>query len=52
MTVSGILRTQDGVGRFELDEAAVSGVPVPPSVLQDIVALLLENRRRPGQGCG
>jgi hypothetical protein len=38
VTVSGILRTQDGVGRFELDEATVSGVPVPPAVLQDIVA--------------
>src|SRR5688572_4007115 len=38
VTVSGILRTQDGVGRFELDEATVSGVSVPPTVLQDIVA--------------
>jgi hypothetical protein len=38
VTLTGVLRTQDGVGRFELEEAAVSGVPVPPSVLQDIVA--------------
>jgi len=38
VTVSGVLRTQNGVGQFELEEAAVSGVPVPTSVLQDIVA--------------
>jgi hypothetical protein len=38
VTVSGILRTQEGVGRFELDDATISGVSVPPSVLQDIVA--------------
>jgi hypothetical protein len=37
VTVSGTLRTQDGVGRFELEEATVSGVSVPPSMLQDIV---------------
>jgi hypothetical protein len=37
VTLSGVLRTQNGVGQFELQEAAVSGVPVPTSVLQDIV---------------
>jgi hypothetical protein len=38
VTLSGVLRTQNGTGQFELQEAAVSGVPVPTSVLQDIVA--------------
>jgi len=38
VTVSGVLRTQNGMGQFELQEATVSGVPVPTSVLQDIVA--------------
>jgi hypothetical protein len=38
VTLSGVLHTQNGTGRFELEEAAVSGVSVPPSVLQDIVA--------------
>jgi hypothetical protein len=38
VTVSGVLRTQNGVGQFDLEEAAVSGIPVPTSVLQDIVA--------------
>ena len=36
--VTGVLRTQNGTGRFELQEATVSGVPVPTSVLQDILA--------------
>ena len=38
VTVSGVLRTQNGVGQFDLEGAAVSGIPVPTSVLQDIVA--------------
>ena len=38
VTVTGVLRTQNGVGQFDLEDAAVSGSPVPTSVLQDIVA--------------
>lgn len=38
VTVSGVLRTQDGMGRFDLEEAAVSGVPIPKSIMQEIVA--------------
>lgn len=38
VTLSGVLHTEDGVGRFDLEEAAVSGVPVPTSVLADIVS--------------
>jgi hypothetical protein len=38
VTVTGVLKTQNGVGQFQLENAAVSGVPVPTSVLQDIVA--------------
>jgi hypothetical protein len=37
VTLSGVLHTQNGIGKFELEEAAVSGIPVPTSVLQDIV---------------
>jgi hypothetical protein len=37
VTASGILRTQNGKGRFDLDQAAVSGVPIPKAVLQDMV---------------
>ena len=38
MTVSGVLRTQNGQGRFELQQAALSGVPIPKSVLQELVS--------------
>ena len=38
VTLSGVLHTENGVARFDLEEAAVSGVPVPTSVLADIVA--------------
>jgi hypothetical protein len=37
VTLSGVLHTQNGMGTFTLEEAAVSGIPVPTSVLQDIV---------------
>jgi hypothetical protein len=38
VTINGILHTQDGRGRFEVQSAEVSGVPVPKSVLQDLVS--------------
>jgi hypothetical protein len=38
VTLSGVLRTENGMGRFDLEEAAISGVPVPTSVLADIVS--------------
>lgn len=36
--VAGVLRTSNGVGKFELREAWVSSIPVPKTVLQEIVA--------------
>jgi hypothetical protein len=38
ITASGILRTFDGKGRFELESAAVSGIPIPKAFLQDVVS--------------
>jgi hypothetical protein len=35
VSVEGILHTQDGRGRFELQTAEVSGVPVPKTILQE-----------------
>jgi len=37
VTVTGVLRTQNGQGRFELQQASVSGVPIPESILQELV---------------
>ena len=38
VSVTGLLHTKDGVGRFQLETAEVSGVPVPKMVLQEVVA--------------
>ena len=38
VTINGVLHTQDGRGRFELQSAEVSGVPVPKSLLQELVS--------------
>ena len=37
LSVTGILHTKDGKGRFEMQAADVSGVPVPMSLLQELV---------------
>lgn len=36
--VSGVLHTKDGVGRFELQSAEVSSVPVPKMLLQELLS--------------
>jgi hypothetical protein len=38
LSVTGILHTRDGKGRFELQAADVSGVPVPKTLLQELVS--------------
>jgi hypothetical protein len=38
VTATGTLRTSDGQGRFQLETAAVGGVPIPKSFLQEIVS--------------
>jgi hypothetical protein len=38
VTVSGLLHTQNGQGRFELQNAAISGVPIPKTLLQELVS--------------
>jgi hypothetical protein len=38
VAVTGILHTNDGVGRFDLQNAHISGVPVPPSLLQELLS--------------
>jgi hypothetical protein len=37
VTASGLLQTQQGTGRFTLESAEISGVPVPKTVLQQVV---------------
>ncbi len=38
VTASGHLTAQDGVGRFQLESAEVSGVTVPKAVLQELLS--------------
>lgn len=38
VTATGLLETREGSGRFVLETATVSGVPVPKSVLQRVVS--------------
>jgi len=38
VSVIGMLRTQNGKGQFEVEETTVSGIPVPNSLLQELVA--------------
>src|SRR3954465_6603259 len=38
VTASGTLTTKDGIGRFTLDKAAISGVTIPKSLLQELVS--------------
>lgn len=38
ISLSGVLRTRDGKGQFDLQSASLSGVPLPKFLLQEIVA--------------
>jgi len=38
LTVAGTLHTKEGKGRFELEQAEVSGIPVPKPLLQELVS--------------
>jgi hypothetical protein len=38
LTASGLLITKDGVGRFQLESAQVSGISIPKTFLQELVA--------------
>jgi len=37
VTVGGVVRTRNGKARFELQEAAIRGIPVPRRVVQELV---------------
>jgi hypothetical protein len=38
LTVSGLLITKEGVGRFQLESAEVSGITIPKTLLQELLA--------------
>ena len=49
LTAAGVLITQNGVGRFQLESAEISGVAVPKSVLQELLVVLLADAREPAR---
>lgn len=47
VTVTGLLHTRDGVGRFEVQTADISGVPVPTTLLQELLSYYSRTPERP-----
>lgn len=47
VNVIGILHTRDGMGRFELQSADIAGVPVPKTLLQELVSQYSRTATRP-----
>jgi hypothetical protein len=43
----GTLRTQNGVGAFTLESASIGGVPVPKTVLQEVVSYYSRSESQP-----
>jgi hypothetical protein len=47
VTATGVLKTTNGTGRFQLESATVGGVPVPKLLLQEIVSYYSRTPDRP-----
>ena len=47
VSVSGILHTRDGMARFEVQRAEMSGIPVPVTVLQEVLTYYSRSEERP-----
>jgi hypothetical protein len=47
LSVTGILHTKDGKGRFELQAAELSGVPVPTGLVQELVSYYSRTPEQP-----
>ena len=47
VTAAGIVRTGDGVARFQMESASVAGVPIPKLLLQQIVTHYSRSDRFP-----
>jgi hypothetical protein len=47
LTASGLLITQNGVGRFQLESAEVSGLSIPKSLLQELLTYYSKSAENP-----
>jgi hypothetical protein len=47
LNISGVLKTAGGTGRFQLASAEVSGIPVPETLLQELISYYSKTTERP-----
>jgi hypothetical protein len=47
LTASGLLITQNGVGRFQLEAAEISGIAIPKSLVQELLAFYSKSPDKP-----
>jgi hypothetical protein len=47
ITASGVLTTKDGMGRFQLESAELSGVTVPKSLVQELLSYYSRTKDNP-----
>lgn len=47
VTAAGRLTARDGIGRFELESAAISGITVPKAVLQELLSYYSRTPQKP-----
>ena len=47
ITATGSLATKDGVGKFNLESAEISGVTIPKTVLQELLSYYSRTKENP-----
>ena len=47
VTVTGTLRTREGMGRFDVQSADLSGIPVPKTILQELLSYYASSPEQP-----
>jgi hypothetical protein len=47
VTAAGTLTTQNGIGRFQLESAEISGVTIPKSLLQELLSYYSKTKENP-----
>jgi hypothetical protein len=47
LTASGLLITQNGVGRFQLESAEISGITIPKSLVQELLSYYSKTAENP-----
>jgi hypothetical protein len=48
VTATGLLKTARGIGQFQIERAEVSGIPVPTSLVQELVTFYTKSPDLPG----